>query len=170
MDAISLWRITITTGRAMGKSTFIDINERFASPCITLAKAKIVFSFYSASFPVSDLFFFQVIPSRLRLYQMQWRDTPKCRALSDCVMSSFVSAWRRNTSGSRLRGPFGPGFLQDRPSSADVQAWTLPHDTWKRRAASDLLPPFFTKSITRLRKSGEHLMKNRITCFKLIYK
>lgn len=71
MGALSFWRIAIATGRVRAKSTFIDINERFAAAYIAFTKAKILFSSYFASLSVPGLFFFQVILSRLRLYQMQ---------------------------------------------------------------------------------------------------
>ena len=78
-------------------------------------------SFFCCCAPCTLSFFFRVIPSCFRLYQIQPRDTPKCRAISSCVISPCASTWRRNSSGFKLRGLFGPGFLYSRPSSALVQ-------------------------------------------------
>ena len=170
INTLPFWSISMTTGRVRGEAAFIDINERLAATYIALTKTKIRFPFYIASLFVPCHLFFRVIPSCFRLYQIQPWDTPKCRAISNCVISPCASTWRRNASRSRLREPFGPGFLYDRPSSTEVQLWTLPRDTWNLRAASALLPPLLTNSITRLRKSDEHLMKHRIIHFNYRFK
>jgi len=104
--------------------------------------------------------FFRLILSFCRLYQMQWRETPKWRARSFCVISLCASTCRRNSSRSKHRARFGPGFWKDRPFSMHIQLWTLLLDTSKRRAASALLPPALTNPMTRLRISDEHLIKS----------
>src|SRR5215831_10693303 len=105
----------------------------------------------------SRSFFFRVHPILCSAFQMQWRETPKCRAASACVRSACVATRRRKASQSSLWEVFGPGRLCVRPPGLSHR-YTLASPTLNLRAASALLPPPRTKLTTRMRKSNEHLM------------